>query len=126
MQSVAYTFLYIRCEALYYLNGENAWGSKLFDTPSYTVLIWGNSPAQNSQKKIRVGHLKLFRYNIYVQINSRAYIYDLYIFLQIVTPFLVYHIDTDTGAYILPQSVILLWNISHETKIKIYSEIKIS
>ena len=35
MQSVAYTFLYIRCEALYYLNGENAWGSKLFDTPSY-------------------------------------------------------------------------------------------
>ena len=36
MQSVAYTFLYIRCEALYYLNGENAWGSKLFDTPSYT------------------------------------------------------------------------------------------
>ena len=35
MQSVAYTFLYIRCEALYYLNGENAWGSKLFDTLSY-------------------------------------------------------------------------------------------
>ena len=38
MQSVAYTFLYIRCEALYYLNGENAWGSKLFDTPSYLSL----------------------------------------------------------------------------------------
>ena len=37
MQSVAYTFLYIRCEALYYLNGENAWGSKLFDTPSYIL-----------------------------------------------------------------------------------------
>ena len=37
MQSVAYTFLYIRCEALYYLNGENAWGSKLFDTPSYVL-----------------------------------------------------------------------------------------
>ena len=39
MQSVAYTFLYIRCEALYYLNGENAWGSKLFDTPSYMLVF---------------------------------------------------------------------------------------
>ena len=78
MQSVAYTFLYIRCEALYYLNGENAWGSKLFDTPSYMCFRW-NSYIFFLYLKKEVNITLILKFGLY-KVHSAQYFYQSYKF----------------------------------------------